>query len=157
VRVLGPRRAAGGVYRHPVPLRAFSSSVGGLSLGEDIARRALCARSADLAHVGSQVRGFAPIVDQTRGFSDVASSFLDEAETRDRVIEVLKGFDKIDAGKVTPEAHFINDLGLDSLDAVELVMSIEEEFAIEIPDDQAEKILSVNDAVKFLIAHPHAK
>jgi acyl carrier protein len=52
--------------------------------------------------------------------------------------------------KVTETSHFVNDLGLDSLDAVELVMALEDEFAIEIADNDAEKILSCDDAVKFL-------
>lgn len=51
----------------------------------------------------------------------------------------------------------MNDLGLDSLDAVELVMGIEEEFALEIPDSEAEKIVSVADAINYIAAHPNAK
>nr|ABV24728.1 acyl carrier protein [Schizochytrium sp. FJU-512] len=90
-----------------------------------------------------------------RAFS--ASTFLPEAEVQERVIEVVKNFDKVDGAKVNPQAHFINDLGLDSLDAVELVMAIEEEFVIEIPDDVAEKILTCEDAVKFVSQHPQAQ
>ena len=56
----------------------------------------------------------------------------------------------VDEAKVTPEASFIDDLGADSLDTVELVMAFEEEFGCEIPDDAAEKIQTVGDAVKFL-------
>lgn len=53
---------------------------------------------------------------------------------------------------------FFNDAtGLDSLDTVEVVMAIEEEFVLEIPDDQAEKILSVSDAIEFISSHPQAK
>lgn len=55
-----------------------------------------------------------------------------------------------DAEKVTDKAHFIDDLGADSLDTVELVMAFEEEFDIEIPDDAAEHIQTVGDAVKFI-------
>ena len=55
-----------------------------------------------------------------------------------------------------PPLSFL-DLGLDSLDAVEVVMAIEDEFAIEIPDAEADKILSVEDAVKYIAAHPQAK
>jgi NADH dehydrogenase (ubiquinone) 1 alpha/beta subcomplex 1 len=86
-----------------------------------------------------------------------ASTFLPVGEVQERVMTVLKGFDKVDAGKVSPKAHFINDLGLDSLDTVEVVMAIEEEFVIEIPDDMAEKLLTVEDAVKFVSQHPQAK
>lgn len=56
----------------------------------------------------------------------------------------------VDEDKVVPGASFIDDLGADSLDTVELVMAFEEEFSIEIPDDAAEKILTVQDAVSFI-------
>ena len=56
----------------------------------------------------------------------------------------------VDAGKVVENASFIDDLGADSLDTVELVMAFEGEFGIEIPDDAAETILTVADAVKFI-------
>ena len=52
--------------------------------------------------------------------------------------------------QVVPSASFVNDLGADSLDTVELVMALEEEFGIEIPDEEAEKILTVEDAVKYI-------
>ena len=55
-----------------------------------------------------------------------------------------------DEGKVTEKAHFIDDLGADSLDVVELVMAFEEEFDIEIPDDAAENLQTVGDVVKFI-------
>jgi acyl carrier protein len=56
----------------------------------------------------------------------------------------------VDEEEVTPDASFVDDLGADSLDTVELVMAFEEEFGCEIPDDAAETILTVGDAVKFL-------
>ena len=56
----------------------------------------------------------------------------------------------VDAAKVTESASFIDDLGADSLDTVELVMAFEEEFNVEIPDDAAEKIVTVKDAVDFI-------
>jgi acyl carrier protein len=52
--------------------------------------------------------------------------------------------------EVTPEASFIDDLGADSLDTVELIMALEEEFGIEIPDEDAEKMASVGDAIKYI-------
>lgn len=58
---------------------------------------------------------------------------------------------------MNPSAHFKNDLDLDSLDAVEVVMAIEEEFCIEIPDSEADKILSIADAVAYITTHPMAK
>lgn len=56
----------------------------------------------------------------------------------------------VDESEVTQEAHFIDDLGADSLDTVELVMALEEEFGIEISDEDAEKIQTVGDVVKFI-------
>lgn len=59
----------------------------------------------------------------------------------------------VDADEVTPEASFTDDLGADSLDIVELVMAFEEEFGIEIPDEDAEKIVRVNEAITYIDAH----
>ena len=59
----------------------------------------------------------------------------------------------VDEEEVTPDASFVDDLGADSLDTVELVMAFEEEFGIEIPDEDAEKILTVGDALKYIDEH----
>jgi acyl carrier protein len=59
----------------------------------------------------------------------------------------------VDPAKVVPDAKFIDDLNADSLDRVELVMKLEEEFGIEIPEDQAEKITSVKDAANYIQQH----
>ncbi len=56
----------------------------------------------------------------------------------------------VDAAQVTLEAEFVKDLGADSLDVVELIMALEEKFGIEIPDEQAEKIVNVGDVVKYI-------
>ena len=61
------------------------------------------------------------------------------------------------AMQVTPSSHFQKDLGLDSLDTVEVVMAFEEEFAVEIPDSEADRILSTADAIDYLASHPMAK
>ncbi|XP_039126817.1 LOW QUALITY PROTEIN: acyl carrier protein 2, mitochondrial-like [Dioscorea cayenensis subsp. rotundata] len=93
-----------------------------------------------------------------RFFSEeVKGSFLDKSEVTDRVITVVKNFQKVEPSKVTPNAHFHNDLGLDSLDAVEIVMALEEEFGFEIPDNEADKINSISLAVDFIASHPQAK
>jgi len=70
--------------------------------------------------------------------------------TLEKVTEII--IDKLDAdkSKITLDAKFIDDLGADSLDTVELIMQFEEEFEIEIPDDDAEKILSVGQAVTYI-------
>jgi len=90
-----------------------------------------------------------------RGFAE--STYIDKNVVTDRVINVVKNFDKVDPAKVTPSSHFQKDLGLDSLDTVEVVMAFEEEFAIEIPDSEADKILSTSDAINYVAAHPQAK
>ncbi len=72
-------------------------------------------------------------------------------EITERVVRVVSSHSKVDGVvKVSPTSHFQNDLGLDSLDSVEVVLALEEEFAVEIPDHDAEKLLSVPDAVKYL-------
>merc|ERR1719478_606897 len=84
---------------------------------------------------------------------NLAAAFLDKDDVTDRVLGCLKSFQKVDPTKVTPSSHFMNDLGLDSLDAVEVVMSFEDEFAIEIPDADAEKITSCDEAIKYIVQH----
>ena len=72
------------------------------------------------------------------------------SEIQDQVKKIVVDHLGIDESKVVPEAKFIDDLGADSLDTVELVMAFEEEFEVEIPDDAAEKIQTVKDAVDFI-------
>ena len=72
------------------------------------------------------------------------------SETADRVKKIVVEHLGVEAEKVTEEASFIDDLGADSLDIVELVMAFEEEFGVEIPDDAAEKIATVNDAIAYI-------
>ncbi|KAL6610064.1 hypothetical protein ACP70R_040033 [Stipagrostis hirtigluma subsp. patula] len=89
---------------------------------------------------------------------ETKGSFLDKGEVADRVVSVVKNFQKVEPAKlVTPNAHFQKDLGLDSLDTVEIVMAFEEEFGFEIPDNEAEKIDSIKTAVDFIASHPQAK
>ena len=72
------------------------------------------------------------------------------SETAEKVKKIVVEHLGVDEGKVTPEASFIDDLGADSLDTVELVMAFEEAFGVEIPDDAAEKITTVKDAVDYI-------
>ncbi|QIL02282.1 acyl carrier protein [Sphingomonas sinipercae] len=72
------------------------------------------------------------------------------SETADRVKKIVVEHLGVEAEKVTEEASFIDDLGADSLDIVELVMAFEEEFNVEIPDDAAEKITTVKDAIDYI-------
>ncbi len=72
------------------------------------------------------------------------------SEVFERVKKVIVEQLSVEASEVTPEAGFTSDLGADSLDTVELVMAFEEEFGVEIPDEEAEKILKVQDAVSYI-------
>jgi len=72
------------------------------------------------------------------------------SDIAERVQKITVEHLDVDAAKVEPKASFIDDLGADSLDIVELVMAFEEEFDIEIPDDAAETIQTVGDAIKFI-------
>ena len=69
---------------------------------------------------------------------------------QDKVKSIIAEQLGVKSEEVTPEAKFVEDLGADSLDTVELVMALEEEFGIEIPDEDAEKITTVGDAVKYI-------
>ena len=72
------------------------------------------------------------------------------SETADRVKKIVVEHLGVEQDKVTEDASFIDDLGADSLDIVELVMAFEEEFNVEIPDDAAEKISTVKDATDYI-------
>lgn len=71
----------------------------------------------------------------------------------DKVKKIIVEQLSAEESEVTPEASFIEDLGADSLDIVELIMALEEEFGVEIPDEDAEKISTVGDAVKYIQEH----
>jgi len=75
----------------------------------------------------------------------------DNAETK--VKEIIINELGVDPEKVTSEASFVEDLGADSLDTVELVMAFEEEFGVDIPDEDAEQMRTVGDAIKYLVEH----
>lgn len=75
------------------------------------------------------------------------------ASIMERVVDIVAEQLGVDKDKITPETSFVNDLGADSLDTVELVMELEEEFDINIPDDAAEKIQTVGQAVAFIEQH----
>jgi acyl carrier protein len=72
-----------------------------------------------------------------------------EAKVKELIVQQLG----VNESEVVPEAKFIDDLGADSLDLVELVMALEDEYGIEIPDEDAEKIVTVGDALKYIKEH----
>jgi acyl carrier protein len=79
------------------------------------------------------------------------------ASVEERVKQIIVEQLGVDEGEVTPTASFVDDLGADSLDTVELVMAFEEAFGIEIPDEDAEKIATVKDAIAYIEKHAQAK
>ncbi|BFZ17921.1 hypothetical protein BsWGS_20960 [Bradybaena similaris] len=83
-----------------------------------------------------------------QGYSTAAISV---ASIQDRVVKICKAYDKINADKFTMDSHFMNDLGLDSLDHVEIIMGIEDEFGFEIPDADSEKLLRPRDIVQYIV------
>ncbi|OIO70085.1 MAG: acyl carrier protein [Zetaproteobacteria bacterium CG12_big_fil_rev_8_21_14_0_65_55_1124] len=74
------------------------------------------------------------------------------AEIEAKVIKIVADQLNVDEGEISSDSSFVDDLGADSLDTVELVMAFEEEFGIEIPDDDAEKIQSVQNAIDYIAA-----
>jgi acyl carrier protein len=122
---------------------------------------------ASRGSTGSDVNGFASMAPASRGGGWQAvnksgtgaptgtqvKSKVEETDMSDiaeRVKKIVVDHLGVDADKVVEGASFIDDLGADSLDTVELVMAFEEEFGVEIPDDAADSILTVGDAVKFI-------
>lgn len=75
------------------------------------------------------------------------------SDKKAKIIDIIVDKLGVDASEVTPEASFTNDLGADSLDTVELIMEFEKEFNISIPDDQAENIQTVGEAIAYIEEH----
>lgn len=75
------------------------------------------------------------------------------SDTAEKIKAIVAEHLGVDAGKITNTSSFVDDLGADSLDQVELVMAFEENFSIEIPDDAAEKITTVQDAINYVDSH----
>ena len=93
------------------------------------------------ARIAGEVKGFDPL------------QFFDRKDVKKIIVEQLG----VDEEEVTPDASFVDDLGADSLDTVELVMAFEEEFGIEIPDEDAEKITRVKEAIEYIEGHAKKK
>ncbi|XP_010524452.1 PREDICTED: acyl carrier protein 1, mitochondrial-like [Tarenaya hassleriana] len=119
-------------------------------------------RTAILRHVRVPVQNLAlagvklqqiGLLDSGRLFSS-HDDHISKQEVVDRVLDVVKSYPKVDPVKVTPDVHFQKDLGLDSLDTVEIVMALEEEFKLEIPDKEAVRIDSCSLAIEYIYNHP---
>ncbi|KAF9312399.1 hypothetical protein BG003_006310 [Podila horticola] len=105
-------------------------------------------RSAVLAKNAAVVPRVSVAMNFARMYS--AGAGLARSDVEKRVLDILAGFNKVDANKISLKANFNADLGLDSLDTVEVVMAIEEEFSIEIPDKDADEIKSAEQAVEYI-------
>merc|ERR1712087_278841 len=92
--------------------------------------------------------GYQMMKQQQRYYAAVTAS---KSDIESRVLAVCKAFDKITADKVSLDSHFINDLGLDSLDHVEVIMAVEDEFGFEIPDEHAEKLLTPGKIAQYVV------
>ncbi|XP_064643953.1 acyl carrier protein, mitochondrial-like isoform X2 [Lineus longissimus] len=128
-----------------------------------IALRGMLPKAATTAALHSQLPIERP---QQRNFSVLSRSYesplhkatvrfyshppLSLDSVRDRVLLVLKLYDKVDVSKLTLDSHFLKDLGLDSLDHVEVIMAMEDEFGFEIPDGDADRLLHVKDIVTYV-------
>jgi NADH dehydrogenase (ubiquinone) 1 alpha/beta subcomplex 1 len=86
----------------------------------------------------------------------MTSSFKDPREVEERVIDVLSDFPGIDKTKLVATSHFEKDLGMDSLDQVEVVLAIEDEFRIRLTDQEAETMHTVGDIIKYVCESPHS-
>ncbi|KAJ1558205.1 Acyl carrier protein 1, mitochondrial [Nowakowskiella sp. JEL0078] len=102
---------------------------------------------------------FIPVMRIAPTFSRLYSASagpLTVSQIEDRVLGLLSDFEKVDASKLTLDAHFVTDLGLDSLDQVEVAMALEDEFNIELADRDAEEIFTPRQAVEKIFADKHA-
>ncbi len=75
------------------------------------------------------------------------------ASVKERIVDIVSEQLGVNKDQINDDTHFVNDIGADSLDTVELVMELEEEFDITIPDDAAEKIQTVGEAIEFIEKH----
>ncbi|KAF5188840.1 Acyl carrier protein 1 protein [Thalictrum thalictroides] len=85
------------------------------------------------------------------------ANLLDKKEVTTRLVDLLKSIPFVDPSKVSPSAKLKEDLQLDTLDNVEVIMAVEKEFAVDIPDTEANKISNTTDLIDYIAAHPQAK
>ena len=122
-------------------------------LMRQISREVRCFNVEDAASLKSAEREPWSFLGGYRYFITEEQNEMPDQEIENKVKQIIVDELGVDENEVTPNARFIDDLGADSLDTVELVMRFEEEFGIEIPDEDAEKIQSVRDAYNYIDQH----
>ncbi|XP_015435858.1 PREDICTED: acyl carrier protein, mitochondrial isoform X2 [Dufourea novaeangliae] len=132
-----------GTLRNPIGRFCLRSAATQLQLLE---RSFHCKRQSTITVLPQGIRDTR--VKQVRHYSHKPPLTIDYI--RQRVLLVLNLYDKIDPKKLQVDSHFINDLGLDSLDHVEIIMAVEDEFGFEIPDIDAERLLRPTDIVRYV-------
>ncbi|CAD6884840.1 unnamed protein product [Tilletia controversa] len=145
------RTAAAAAASRQVAVRAASTSAFRMA-----STTAAPASTASLLTVAARARLSAPAfpLSAVRSYASSGGPSVEDIEKRIR--DVLGSFEKVKPDAITPSASFTSDLGLDSLDAVEVVMAIEEEFNIEIPDEEADAITTVQQAIDYVSHAPEA-
>jgi acyl carrier protein len=130
----------------------------------NIIRRTKFNRLSTLIKTHYTIKPFGAVNSTLRFYADqteaaAKGSFLPLEEVQERVLTVIKTHGRLNVPQeyVTPKAHFMNDLKLDSLDTTEIVMEVEEEFMIEIPDSEAYNFNTVEELIKYVAQHPMAK
>ncbi|XP_056634436.1 acyl carrier protein, mitochondrial isoform X2 [Diorhabda carinulata] len=130
------------VVRSSLGVRSFATRPVAITLANkcnDKLQNSLQMKSSSINSV--QTRFYSPEMKKVKPTED---------EIKERVLKVCASYDKVTADKLTLQSHFINDLGLDSLDHVEVIMAMEDEFGFEIPDADAEKLLKPADIVRYV-------
>ncbi|KAL6337373.1 hypothetical protein AAG906_036687 [Vitis piasezkii] len=139
-------------------MQGVGGGIGGLRRCWAQWSRAGCLNSSSKR--GATVLGFmggARVFSQSAAAASSPSSLLEKEEVTSRIIHLLKSTPFIDPSKVSPTASFKNDLQLDMLDNVEVMMAVEEEFAVDIPDTEANKISTAAHLIDYISTHPQAK
>ncbi|KAM9725548.1 acyl carrier protein, mitochondrial isoform 1-T1 [Dama dama] len=129
----------------PLPAFVLAQSLSSHVVHPPVSCTARCSHLLRLA-CGFQVPG--RVTQPCRQYSDAPPLTLEGI--KDRVLYVLKLYDKIDPEKLSVNSHFMKDLGLDSLDQVEIIMAMEDEFGFEIPDIDAEKLMCPQEIVDYI-------
>ncbi|OVA05990.1 Acyl carrier protein (ACP) [Macleaya cordata] len=116
-----------------------------------------CSNGAERTSILGFIEGARVFSSQSAAASSSPANFLGKEEVTTRVVDLLKSIPFVDPAKVSPTANFKNDLQMDMLDNVGVMMAVEEEFALNIPDDEANKFSTTAHLIDYISTHPQAK